>query len=272
MTQVDTTAIGNTKINCRKRDWFLTWNGNEDDTANRFIDMTEYIKKECKKGVIQVEVGNSGNIHIQGYLEFKNTRTFSSLQKRFNGIHLEIPRNKEACIEYCQKAETSTGVKFLHGFPPKIKDPLDGKELHYWQKDILKYIEDPVKEREILWIVDPKGAKGKTSLAKHICIKNKAALYICGGSKDAKHGVATFMCDKKGNIVNPLEVAIFDFTRSNDGFVSYQAIEEIKNGIFFTTKYESKQMIFNPPHVICFSNFEPDKSKLSEDRWKIIHI
>ena len=51
--------------------------------------------------------------------------------------------------------------------------------------------------------------------------------------------------------------------------MSYDAIESIKSGIIFNSKYETGQKMINPPHIIVFSNFLPDVSKLSEDRWNI---
>ena len=36
-----------------------------------------------------------------------------------------------------------------------------------------------------------------------------------------------------------------DFTRDVEEYVSYQAIEAIKNGIFYNTKYESKMITYN---------------------------
>ena len=59
-----------------------------------------------------------------------------------------------------------------------------------------------------------------------------------------------------------------EFTRSQEQFVSYQAIEEVKNGILFNNKYEAKMVVFNNPHVVVFSNFEPDYKALSSDRIK----
>lgn len=65
---------------------------------------------------------------------------------------------------------------------------------------------------------------------------------------------------------------IIDLSRSMEDHVPYEAIEDIKNGIFFSGKYESKMIVRNNPIVIIFANFEPDTSKLSKDRWVITKI
>jgi len=68
------------------------------------------------------------------------------------------------------------------------------------------------------------------------------------------------------------EIVVFDFCRAMQNHVNYEVIESIKNGIMFSPKYESKMKIYKKPLVIVFANFEPDESKLSKDRWKIIRI
>lgn len=57
-----------------------------------------------------------------------------------------------------------------------------------------------------------------------------------------------------------------------ENYVSYEAIESVKDGIFFSGKYESGMTIFNQPHIICFANFAPDIGKMSSDRWKIFEL
>ena len=37
----------------------------------------------------------------------------------------------------------------------------------------------------------------------------------------------------------------------------------------YNTKYQSEMRVYKIPHVIVISNEEPDKSKLSNDRWDI---
>ena len=62
---------------------------------------------------------------------------------------------------------------------------------------------------------------------------------------------------------------IFDLSRTQEGFFNYSIIENFKNGYLFSPKYESCVKHFDVPHVIIFSNFEPEQAKLSEDRWDI---
>ena len=54
--------------------------------------------------------------------------------------------------------------------------------------------------------------------------------------------------------------------------INYQVMESIKNGRVFSAKYESKMKVFDPPHVICFANFEPKREAMSADRWAIVDL
>jgi hypothetical protein len=83
-----------------------------------------------------------------------------------------------------------------------------------------------------------------------------------------KYGIVKYI-EKHG--FAPTSV-IIDIPRSRLDYVSYTAIEEIKNGCFFSTKYESDMVVFNSPHIICFANAYPETSQMSADRWKIYEI
>lgn len=270
---------GNTNLSARKRYWFYTWNFKENPEECEIA--MNYLKtwgnKNCTHFVFQPEIGeDGGNLHIQGYMAFKNARQFSSLQKEFPGMHLLPCRNVEACIAYCQKEETRAGDTQIGG-SLVVRDPLQGVELYPWQTCLVEIIDNLPDDRSIYWIYDQEGNCGKTTFAKHLCIKYpNEVIYLNGGPSNCKFGVMSFLYDKKKGKLERnekhLRVAIFDLCRTQDDRVSYQALEEIKNGIFFNTKYESMQVVYNCPHVIVFANFLPDESKLSSDRWKIINL
>ena len=65
------------------------------------------------------------------------------------------------------------------------------------------------------------------------------------------------------------KVVIFDLTRSQEDHFNYEVMESLKNGIFFSSKYESKMKIYPSPHVIVFSNWAPQLNKMSPDRWDL---
>lgn len=124
-----------------------------------------------------------------------------------------------------------------------------------------------IETRKIYWFWEPEGCTGKTSLAKHICM-NYNAIYLTGKANDIKSAISSHLEEKK----NELDIAIFNFPRTIEDFVSYESLEAIKDGIFFNGKYESSMKMFNSPHVIVFANFKPNKESLSKDRWIIKEI
>jgi hypothetical protein len=62
-------------------------------------------------------------------------------------------------------------------------------------------------------------------------------------------------------------LVICDVPRAAGNFVNYGALEQVKNGLFFSSKYESEMAVFNPPHVICFANSKPKEMA----RWRLGH-
>jgi len=68
-------------------------------------------------------------------------------------------------------------------------------------------------------------------------------------------------------------MVIFDLPRTNEGKISYSALEKIKDGFITNTKYETGAIAFNKPHVVVFANFPPDLTSrdgnltLSADKW-----
>ncbi len=127
--------------------------------------------------------------------------------------------------------------------------------------------EDALFGREIHWYWEVTGGWGKTILAKFM-VDTMEAIVLSGTNKDCLYAVAKILeTDEAGP-----PIIIFDVPRCNEGHVSYQAIESLKNGLFFSGKYESTMVRFNSPHILIFSNYYPDITKMSSDRWKIYDL
>lgn len=115
-------------------------------------------------------------------------------------------------------------------------------------------------DRKILWIVDEKGGEGKTYFGKWLESQKNAFFIQNGKSQDIAQAY------RKQKYV------VMDYTRDYEDYINYSVLESFKNGRIFAPKYESKVIKMTPAKVICFSNWMPDQTKLSTDRWKIIEI
>lgn len=268
------TEAGNTRsASVRSRGWCFTLN-NPDPSAQKIIEV--FNETDCVKFAFQLEVGKSGTPHFQGFVYYKNPRAFSCVKQLIAKAHWEKMQSLQDSIHYCMKPwpnclceHCSKGSDRIDGpwakgvkIPAEIKI-LSPTEMKWWQQDLTLMLASTPDDRKIVWYYDPIGGAGKTSYAKFACIK-MGAIYVSGKTADVKYALT-----QKINSGVTVPIVIFDIPRTMEKFISYDAIESVKNGIFFSTKYESGMCIYPIPHVIIFSNFYPNEEALSEDRWDI---
>jgi len=207
------------------------------------------------------EVGASGTPHLQGYIKFKNAKTLGKMRKLLPKCHITVCKgDAKANYAYCTK--DAQGIR-SHGFPKELDDPMEGITLKGWQVLIEGVLSKKPHPRKILWFWESTGNVGKTTYAKHLCLK-RHALYVSGKANDIKSAIATMD-------IKP-EIIIFGVPKEHSEYVSYAALEQVKDGIFFNGKYESGMVMYNIPHVIVFANMPPDFSSLSADRWDVHDI
>lgn len=138
----------------------------------------------------------------------------------------------------------------------KILQPPPPKKLRKWQVETLEHLKSQ-GNRKILWIIDKKGNQGKTFLVKQMALHHRTAVFSNGGKKDL-----AFAYDDQ-------PIVAFNLTRQTNGRVNYEAMEQLKDGLMFSGKYESQTKVFDAPAMVVMSNFEPDYSSMSQDRWQI---
>lgn len=114
-------------------------------------------------------------------------------------------------------------------------------------------------DRKVIWICDKKGNHGKTFLAKYIFFKHPDDTVIIRGG-DVKDIAEAYRMESQ---------IVFDLGRSSDKYISYRALEQLKDGSLTKLKYHSKMILVGDNKILVLSNELPDFSKLSFDRWDV---
>lgn len=147
----------------------------------------------------------------------------------------------------------------------RMTSPLEEVKLHAWQEEVMQIVAQPADPRKIHWYWDPIGATGKSTMVRHLRIMFPNRIFYTTGGKcaDVLHAYVKEDCP---------DVIIFDLPRDKEDFVHYGTFEALKNGMFTSTKYDSQSVMRDVPILLVFANFEPDKDKLSMDRWDVNKI
>lgn len=239
-----------------QRHWCFTWNNypsNWKELLFQGPDLSAY--------VFGKEVGDQGTPHIQGYLCF----AVKNRPKNFypKGIHWEKCKKIQASIIYCRK----DGDYIEKGVPAALR-VLTAEQLRPWQARVVELVVEPPDDRTVHWFWESVGNVGKSALCKHL-VHHHNALICAGKASDMKFLVAKFI-EREGF---PPDLLIMDIPRSSLDYVSYTGLEEVKNGLFASTKYECAMVCMNSPHLIIFANSPPELSNtMSADRWHVVDL
>lgn len=149
--------------------------------------------------------------------------------------------------------------RFVHSYIRAIEESRVLREdlipRNGWQTVLFDNLSQAPDSRSIIWYYDEQGNKGKSYFARNYPGRN---YYVTGGkASDIFYGYE----------YEP--VVFFDLARMKQDIVQYDVMEAFKNGQFYSSKYESKLVRFNVPHVVVFANFYPATNMLSSDRWDI---
>lgn len=241
--------------------WCFTYNNYPDDWKETVIGRIGSVG--YSRLVIGEEVGElCGTPHLQGYVEFTDKcRPVESVKikqiswRKCKGTDLHN-------YKYC--TEDGKFVEFGFTREWKKKNKLIKvktiKKLYPWQEMVLKefknHMENP-DDRAIYWVHCEPGDSGKSTFCKYLYEEHNFGFLYNAKSADIAQYVST----------NLKDAYCIDFSRTMDGKINYGAIESLKNGLLFSSKYESHTICMDSPFIVCFANFPPEKEKMSADRW-----
>lgn len=242
--------------------WLLTIK-ETDIKQNELINMFQNIGVYYK---FQLEQGETTNyMHYQCYIELKEKKRLTYFKSILPTAHCEKVRNVDAAIKYCGKEETRQGTTQEWRQPkyPNIKVISEDK-FYNWQVELLNKLREEPDDRSIYWYWSEKGKTGKSQFSKYLVVKHDA-LMIGSKANDIFYAITTKEPKPK--------ILIMDIPRCiSPEKIAYEAIENVKGGVFFSGKYESQQTVMNSPHILIFSNYEPMLDFMSIDRWIVKRI
>ena len=240
------------------------------------------IVPKVMKAVVSKEFGrNKIHPHWQGYFELEERTSIKELMTQIlghEGYHLEVAKGTlNDNVRYVYGIDKSyeigwivynKNIKAPRNYNPQPYKFWKNFELRDWQAELLPLItKKDVDDREIIYIWDSEGNTGKTKMSEYLHIYH-AAIITGGKENDMKYAIARWQ-----EITSQYPaIIIVDICRS-EFRTDFTGIESIKNGLFFSGKYESAMLhSIKKPNVVVFSNFPPKVEYLSSDRWKIGEI
>jgi len=243
--------------------WCFTINNWTEQTISSIVPI---IKEKCRLALFAKEVGEEGTPHLQGYLELLVKARPLNLFP-FKNIHWENAKGTLAQqFIYCAKEDKNPWCWNCR-IPEKL-DLISETQLYDWQKDLVEIINTKPDNRTIHWYWSTNGMVGKTCFCKYLTF-HYGAMCLHGKGSDVRNGVISYVTSQG---TTPHLVLIPIPRSKGSDYVSYEALENIKDMYFYSGKYEGGQVNGNSPHLIIFANCPPDEEKMSEDRWNIVNI
>lgn len=256
---------GNTKPSSQSRKWVITWNNYKVQDINI---LRQYFATQKCEFIIGQEVGESGTPHLQVWFQKKTPVRFSTLKKLFPKCHIEKSKGTaEDNFKYCSKDGIfESNIKCKSARHAKLLNKYKDVKWKNWQQSVIDLLEKKADDRTINWYWETTGNVGKSFLAKYLVLKYNAI--IADGKKDNIFNQING-CLESGTDIS---VVLLDVPRYNMDYVNYGCLEQIKNGMLYSGKYEGGVCLFDNPHLIVFANEPPEIGKMSSDRWNIVEI
>lgn len=288
--------------------WVFTinnWEAADIDRIGTFVDLVgaTYV-------VAGRERGENGTPHLQGFISFDRRRTFDFVRGLFvNRAHIEIKRGTvNQAITYCKKdgdfdehgvIPTEQGhrsdidaykewLTTLTELPTEREIALEHTTLWFkskdrckelakmvcpppmlelgvcrtWQDGLIDGLHGPAPAREVVFYVDELGNSGKSWIVRKLLSLFPDRVQILGIGKK---------CDLAYSIDVEKDIFVFDIHRGGMEYLQYGIIENLKDRVVYSSKYQSEtKILLKTPHVVVFCNEHPDMNKFSQDRYIVL--
>lgn len=147
---------------------------------------------------------------------------------------------------------------------------------HAWQLQLRKLLGGMALDkyllmRKVVVIMNRGGNIGKTEFTRHVMLNEPSCWHFAKASMNSKDfGSYLGSCLMEG-WKGPYWV--FDMPKTQQECTGiYHSIECLKDGMASSQKWQGRGMIFQRSLVVLFSNWWPEPSRLSKDRWLYLRL
>lgn len=232
-------------------------------------------KKDCE-WIFGEEIGDSGTPHLQGFVYFNSKageRPIECLKLSHKRVHwIACKGSKESNVKYCIKDNKyQFGGEKMKSWINIEKQSLNKyvvhlDKIHRWEQNIINVINSKPTMRDIHWVYETVGGIGKTEFQKYLLTNFENIIILGGKSSDMKNAIVDY--NSKLGIL-PTTILI-NIPRAQRNRISYTGLEELKDMVFYSGKYEGGMICGPRPHIIIFANYEPKEFEMSADKF-IVH-
>lgn len=238
----------------------------------------EVLKAHARKWVFQQERGEEKDyLHYQCTVNLTKKMRAIQIAKLFGDHWRGVAARPiseggaEAAWNYSKKTDTRVAGPWSSD-PAEKPEPEDcsiiGRSPYPWQQSVKEFVtaeRDSKMARSVVYIWDPRGGCGKSSLYKHLRYHKLAGVIKAADSKSMQR--QAYQEHKR----NGFEAWCMDVPRaglcSKTAKSFWEGVELIKNGDYQDDRYDSASTLVANPKVVVFSNAEPELKYLSDDRW-----
>lgn len=228
----------------------MPWTGQSKRMINLYLT-----RNDIHDWTIAYEVGRDGYRHIHVRLNARST--FEELQQSFPGVHIEEGSTDEDWYER------------KDGHFVSSEDTVDVRRCRFGklrpnQQEVLELL-DRQSDRQVLVWFDSTGGIGKSFFTRWL-VERRRAYYVPPTVDNSKQIIQYVCAGYKGQ-----PYIVIDIPRSAKWNQSlYTAIESIKDGLVYDTRYTAKIRDIWGCKILVLTNTMPNLDALSKDRW-IIH-
>lgn len=224
-------------------------------TVNKVLLKKFIQENDIHKWVIGYETGRSGYEHFQVRLQFGGD--FKRLKDWFGDAHIE-----EASDDW--RYERKGGHFISSDDTLEIRTCRFG-QLRSNQRRVLDILSRSGDRDVVVWY-DRRGGVGKSFFTRY-CYEKGLAYYVPPTVQDTKSLIQYVCAGYQGE-----KYIIIDIPRSARWSESlYIAIETIKDGLVFDTRYTARIRDIWGVKILVLCNTFPNVGALSTDRWRIVN-